>query len=1046
MSKLVSAIAVVIALGVPCGSHAVQNLRAFEGSARMGRSKMAIHWQGGSGRGGTGVVTLNSTPYKLQCAELRSVDVKGGGKALGFFGRAVDAAGRLLMVRAIDRGLSDQIGFRTTTRIAKKDPGYCGAGDIPMTPIDAGDFMGIDLGVDVPPWTPPVINLPTPTRHSRILTYNTAFLYAAATYPDGLPSPLDCTSSCDPITVPPFPAGCACDPMMTMWPNDYRFGNLSEPARAIKMAQRIVETDQDIVVLNEMFHPAARTAFVTVLAQLGPYKHYISLLRGHAPVEGFTLNELVAMQTGGALGTFLENLPDFFDYEAVPNPSGIMIFSKYPFLPLQGSSIVNDSLCLDPECDYAGMNGNAPLTPQDFAFDVYDDCELEDCWASKGVGLVKIDTPGEASYVAFTHMQADYYDTFKFHPGTRAKQFAAIRNLMTGAIPAAEVSGAAIYLAGDLNVIGAPRGSNESSEAVEWHQVFDPASSSGNVAGGFFACGNGVDAGNFSQPCMFGINGTRQMTDAWGFESSPTDLGISNEDDGYRLDYLVHSVGRRCMQHATIAWDLRADPDGSGGVTWLSDHMPLRGDFGTSADWCSPNDDPEAALPSRNLHDLKFGPTNCATGGFPNPICHQDEIVTAPEAKIGPAGAFQWFRITQPGTYSFDLDPLNLGEHVEFVIYHHTDLSRPIRPFDEKEGEMGIIYSMPEPPYYIRTFAVDAFGEPDRMAQNRPYTLKVHQHLCRTPEDACVLDPGMALASPYEYVWPQTTNPGNELRDLYWRFKTSGVKQGHLTAGTGANILFPRVQMQIEAGTSESYKCMTQVEPVIERYNDPTFPTILEDTIAFTATDVDADGDWEDDGYPDDLHLAPDLPGKVNDEFQQYFLKLTRKADWLDPFNPCNAGMTSWVSHHTDMTYVVPTRLQMWQELDDDLGAEDNLNIQSQFDAILPPLGSVQKALEQPDSGSVKVDLDSYDVLKGYYVGQAWVLLWEIDEGEPIEPWGANDSIPSLSPWLVSIPEKGQPAAFMLYTDDPDPVDADYYYYLWYRTCHIATEPACDNP
>ena len=922
-----------------------------------------------------------------------------------------------------------------------------------LTMVLAGGFGGC---------TPDYDNL-------RMLTFNTAFLYleAEANLP-GLPP---CVS-CNPLAIPPSPIPCFCYPNMSLWPNDHRYGNVSEADRAAKIADRILATDQEVVVLNEVFHPDARQAFVNALALVGPYKSYISLLRGHAPVEGLTLGDLAQMAAsetdfGPLLDVILQDLPDFLDYDAVPNPSGLMIFSKYPFLQLEGSGVVNDAGCGDPECQAVGSNNGGTLLPGYFAFKVYDDCQEMDCWASKGVGFVKIDTPSRPSYVAFTHLQADYPEDGIYLPGVRAHQYEEIRDVILGAIPAAEVPDAAVYLLGDMNTVGQPRTSAQTSQTQEWHDAFNPASNNPNVADGFFACGNGVP-GAPAQTCRYGINGTAFMTDSWGFETSPTDPGISNYNDGVRLDYVMHSSvgGRQCMQHSAIAWDLQADVDGNGGKTWLSDHLPVRVDFGTSAESCSANDDPDAAQPNRNVHIFQFGPTNCAASG-PNPSCHQDEVVSSPTARITGGGSFQWFRIDQSGTYSIDLDPDVPGENVDYDVYHHTDLSRPLAPFEEMAGRFGIVYTMPEPPYYIRTFAVDSNGNADRAAAGRGYTLKVHQHLCRNPFDACAIDPGLARDAPYAYVWPTTVggNPGDpltELRNLWFRFKTSGVKDGHLVDETTAGQAFPTVRMQMEAPFGDSYDCITQVEPVIEMYNSHLYPTQLLNTIPFVETQVDpADQDWDDDGFRDDLRLAPDLPAQQPDALEVYFLKVTRNSSYLDTFNVCNAGMTSYLGYHTDLTYFVPWKAQMWAELDDDVGGEDNIRFYMGFDdsgfTSYPPAGdSVDKVFNEPDSGSVIEYLHGYDKLKGYYVGKLWPNLWETDEEQLLGVWDPYPppfaGIEPLSTWEVSAPVKpttstpNPPVPFVQFSDAGNADDADYYYYLWYKICHLETEPVCKNP
>ena len=66
-------------------------------------------------------------------------------------------------------------------------------------------------------------------------------------------------------------------------------------------------------------------------------------------------------------------------------------------------------------------------------FKVYQDCNGFDCLASKGVGLVKIDTPRGPSYVAFTHLQADYSGDSNWP--ARRHQYEEIAKVIAGAIP-----------------------------------------------------------------------------------------------------------------------------------------------------------------------------------------------------------------------------------------------------------------------------------------------------------------------------------------------------------------------------------------------------------------------------------------------------------------------------------------------------------------------------------------------------------------------------------------------------------------------------------
>ncbi|MGH7860424.1 MAG: endonuclease/exonuclease/phosphatase family protein, partial [Candidatus Binatia bacterium] len=452
----------------------------FAGAGRLNGSLVSISAQSADPRlpaTRLGVVTVDGRSFALSCVAVRKVETRGGPGAVPgevrFWGQGTAADGKVLLIAARDVGLDDQLAFAVSDRAGNPQASDCEAGRLNPTPIDTGNFVGaeIDLSGIVFP------NLPSTAGRFRILTYNTALLHLAADAPPELTGP-PCATSCDPLELPPFPVPCGCS-HVTIWPNDHRFGNLGDVARALKIAERIIATNQDVVVLNEVFHPGARAAFVQSLAGAGPYDHYISLLRGHPPLEIPTISDLIE-KGAGPLGPLLKAItPDlsrFVDFEPIPGDSGLMLFSKYPLLELQGAAIVDDTACGDPECQAEGEAAGGPLQTGFFAFDVYDSCDAADCLASKGVGLVKIATPGNPTYVAFTHMQADYPEDGVLSSDVGAVQFEAIRDLIVGAIPAGEIAGAAIYVAGDLNVAGASRTSPQTAETQEWHDVFDPLS------------------------------------------------------------------------------------------------------------------------------------------------------------------------------------------------------------------------------------------------------------------------------------------------------------------------------------------------------------------------------------------------------------------------------------------------------------------------------------------------------------------------------------------------------------------------------------------
>lgn len=860
-------------------------------------------------------------------------------------------------------------------------------------------------------------------------------------------------------------------PSVSAKPNNERFAGLDDVDRAAMIADRILATDQDVVVLNEVFNEDARAVFVQMLAGSGAYPHYVSKLRSHAVLEGLSLQKLAEMETqdlSGIWGELLNTLlglvplPVLDDYIAEHGDSGLMLFSKYPFLEYAGSKFETDALCKDdvaglPACATEGSNNGGPIDDR-VVFRRFDKCVASDCLASKGVGMVRIGAPQRDLFVAFTHLQADYADDDLFLEEFRASQFDTIRDVILDAVPSPKDS--AVFLAGDLNVGGYDRTSSYAAPREEWHNTFHPDQVAGgkSVADGFFACGNGVDTGSQIETCKFNENGSRYMTDTWGFETSPTDLGLTSSagtvgpQGSYRLDYVLRSAGASvpieglCTQHATIAWDLQA-PDGSGALSWLSDHLPVRVDIGPSAEHCSANTDPDVPLPSNNTHILTFGPTNCSDSSG-TPPCDQDELISAPAASLGPAGAFQWYRIDQPGSYSIRTEGHDSQKRVQHHVYHHTDLSRQISPFDEEEGEWGTLYSLHDPPYYIRTFAVDSAGRPDRTLSDVDYTISVHQHLCRSPEDACALPPGTGAKNPVPYDWPWATDPLSNVRDLYWKFKASGTAGGRLLPGEGPGIAFPNIDMHVEAASEEALDCLTQVEPQIEVYADPVFGLGLQEQLAVEPWDMSLlpqEYEFGIDTWPDQLYDAPDLPGVTNDEFQTYFFKVTRNSEFGSVFSSCTQPMTSWIAYNTDLTYVRLDRWEMWAELDDS-DDKDDLLIHLGFDAAgyttpPPPWMSGHHSLHDVSSGAAVKGLAGDPWLQGYFTNETWLTLWEQDDNVRLHKWNpynSSEAIPTLPSNIESVTGSRFQAS-----DGPNGDDADYYQFIDYTRCHQRDHDDC---
>ncbi|TFG38120.1 MAG: hypothetical protein E4H46_00380 [Desulfobacterales bacterium] len=817
----------------------------------------------------------------------------------------------------------------------------------------------------------------------RVLTYNTAFLSFT------VDMPLDITIS----------------------PNSGNFSGLDDYDRATKIAQGILRGAQEVVVLNEVFGEFPKNRLVTLLK--GTYNHYISKLRGPALMEAVSLNALVDI---APFPIPVPDIPLIGDYLVHPGDSGLMIFSRYPFLPLTGPNPPNDSDCQDETCEFAGKNNGSSLSPQDFAFHIFNACADFDCFASKGVGLVKIDTPNQPSYVAFTHLQADYPGVVTLTRAKRNTQYQEIKQeLLKNSIPAEELVGFPVYLAGDLNTPGANKADTPPSE---WWDLFHPLTSDDN----FFACGN-------NGPCFEQFGNNDLLTDSWGFETSANDPGITNEDDNARLDYILHNSAddTLCMQHSMIAWEVAES-----GALWYSDHYPIRADFNKKTKWCSANDD--APNPYYGTELVEFPDTSCDED--PNtsaPPCVQD--ITYGAEIINP-GNFQWYKITQPGSYSIKITYTVPGENVAFDVYHNSDLSRPISPFIQDEHpDWSLPFSMLEPPYYIRVYAVDSSPQPkpDRTAANRGYNINFHQHLCRYPEDGCFLPPG---ALEYPYKWPEITLISKVL-DLWFKFKTAGVKNGHLDSNPN---YYPAVKLQQEALQLSNLDCMKGM--TLEEFDKNIPPNLIQE-IPFIDVEIDDDHDWHDDGRKDERYVAPELGTDTNDILKVYYVVMHRK-DIPD----CSPIIPTWTRFETTLSYFIPGLVRCFLQADDSgVGEDDEIRFYTYFDAATDPSWASQcdnnwcpKRIFDEPKGQDYIDNESS--LRGYFVNRVHLDLHEEEDDDPDILLAHDGNIDPLNPWYTSLKDVfGK--VFREYTDNPNSEEADYEYYMYFNICH--EEADCRN-
>jgi hypothetical protein len=814
----------------------------------------------------------------------------------------------------------------------------------------------------------------------RIMTYNTAFMSITASLPPPSPST---------VTIEPF---------------DGVFSGLDYEDRAVKIAEGILRVKPDVVVLNEVFSDTARQELINALK--ADYPNYVSRLRGFTNAQ-YTVGDIPGLPI---------ELADLAQYPVEPLGSGLMIFSRFTFGWL-GLLARNDASCGDALCQFDGRNAGHSLNLGELAFAVYPKCKGLDCLATKGVGLVKLNTPGIPTFVAFTHMQADEDGHY---PSTRGEQYVFAHQLLEGTLSTSELTNAPVYFLGDLNTKGAATES-------EWLARFHPST----TADPFFACGN-------TRPCM----GTTDehpgplLTDAWGFETSPTDLGQTSAG-GNRLDYVVHSHvdDLLCMQHIIIPQAVAENEE-----VWYSDHKPVLADFNQAAKWCSPNIN--APNPDHGPKVLIFGPTNCDDdNSTPNaPPCHQDEVYGPQQgAQITHPGSFQWFMITEAGSYSIKAQSLKSGVDVLFDVYEHTNLSVPINPFkDTPDPDWGWKYRMPFPPYYIRVYAAKN-GQPDRNEAGVDYDFQVHQHLCRSPRDSCGLTP----AVDYAYAWPDQTGSLASVTTIFFEFKTSGVKNGRLHPDDADNppAAYPTVHLHEEALINADLNCLVGLE--LHEYDEDIPPNFIQTFPWTTAMERNDDGDWDDDYFPDRRYTAPDLGGDVVDKFKHYYVSMERS---------CEGPMDTRVLFETDLTYLKPGRILCKAQYDDSgVGEDDHIRFLFTFDK---PGGGPSSPCEGNCSYEQSFDeaeewlgqhagqdfLGDKGWAKGYYVDWFYPNLFEDEDDEDfqlgirrVDPDQDAWSGAGLSPLDSLLLES---SGTFVFADADEEDDADYWYEMQYEAWH----------
>ncbi|HWM94625.1 MAG TPA: endonuclease/exonuclease/phosphatase family protein [Thermoanaerobaculia bacterium] len=457
-------------------------------------------------------------------------------------------------------------------------------------------------------------------------------------------------------------------------------GSDDDRTRAKRIAGRIKAGQYDIIALNEVFDEEARETLIAELESTFP--------------------SYVAFIGDPAVGA---------------QDSGLMLFSRFEFEPLPNGQHKHDSGYL--KAVNAGSNW------KDVAFIEFDEDSFPDDWAGKGAAFVRVKNPrtGRIYNIAFSHLQASYpedeedAEEWQVPIAIRVAQMADVRRVILESLLPGQFSREDTFVLGDLNVDGDRADPNlgldgpDRPNLWEWVEKF-------NKSGEFF---------------------TDEMRDAWAFEQSPDDRGLTNlyhwgpdfsPNQGARLDYVLRNrttmiaAANRvelCVQHLTLAHNMRDGAPfiesgfGMAGTTELSDHIGLNADINRHAPRCNPLE----ALVDITLDAWKRGD------------------ITFP-------GSMQWYRFGKPGTYAFAVE-----DGVQFRVYTGTDMSTPAPQYFEETIEFtprggkpvtGTKFVFPEPPFFVRVF------HPKRTETGK-YRFVAHRANCSSKEEACVLSANQSI-------------------------------------------------------------------------------------------------------------------------------------------------------------------------------------------------------------------------------------------------------------------------------------------------------------
>lgn len=448
------------------------------------------------------------------------------------------------------------------------------------------------------------------------------------------------------------------------------------------------------------------------------------------------------------------------------------------------------------------------------------------------------------------------------------------------------------------------------------------------------------------------------------------DRGFTDFDSEDRLDYVLMNdrpLDDQCAQHLTKAWNLLADQEGKenyegglsqrsnpsrflGGHQTISDHFGLNAELNKKGEHCNPTH----SLLAPEITD----PVNTPTG----------EIALQMEYR----GAVHWIRIEQPGTYSFNVNPVNHIPHggvfgdveydngLTYRVYEKTDLSRPMLPHKgevrsvppeqnctssdsgvrcwEVPGYKEARFHVPQPPFYVKVFHPSRDYSTEWHGQ---YRFLYRRSRCSTQEEACGLVPfeGVAPSDAAMLTGAREFPPNSGQHQ--WFFLHTDAPDGNTTQA---------LQLAITEAEITPDSAFEKVEILRADTLDPV--------LTIDSPVQDAAGRWR--WALQDTAGLLDLDNNPQGLERKFFVRIARKADVDD------TTTRFWVAWETPLTWLYGPDLggsgSMVRCSDTtDALSDDEVYMQIVADGVRYPLGARHGAA--PDGAVVDTSMDEDDQL-----------------------------------------------------------------------------------